>query len=463
MSAATDGFDRYFQRLCADLWSTAFSFSGKLSGAFMPIDFKHSLPSRARNTALDSIGQHPPAVEQTGRDALDRLEVLGSVSPQTRTQASRFLKIAKRGLPRMHRGGAFGHTLRAVKTDLHWTEHLEGDSLRYTAIAALGLFQVDRTTQQQILGGNTVLDLANACVVRATTSADMGAVALAAWAAAEAGRFHSMPLFRQLVQILASDTSIATVDCAWALSAGLAARQFGDTRDVVSLATKRLMSGRSSSGLFPHMLPASASGRFRAHIGCFADQVYPIQAFSRLHAAQPNIEALSAAEACAERICALQGPAGQWWWHYDTRNGGVVEGYPVYSVHQHAMAPMALLELREAGGTDHSQAIIKGMRWLDEHPEVSTPLVAAEKGVIWRKVGRREPRKIVRAISAVTTALMPGLHVPGLDRLFPPICVDYECRPYELGWLMYAWLSGGVVAQLSLSPAGEMPAVSKEI
>lgn len=429
----------------------------------MPIDFQHSLPSRARNKSLASSGQPPLAVEQAGPDTLDRLEALESVSRKTRTQADRFLNIAKRGLPRMHRSGAFGHTLRAVKVKSDWTERLEGDSLRYTAIAALGLSYVDRATQQQILGGDTAFDLAHICAVRATTSADMGAIALAAWAAAEAGRFHSVPLFRQLMQILASDTPIATVDCAWALSAGLAARQFGDTQDVVSLATKRLMSGLSASGLFPHMLPASASGRFRAHIGCFADQVYPIQALSRLHAAQSNTQALSAAEVCAERICALQGPAGQWWWHYDTRNGAVVEGYPVYSVHQHAMAPMALLDLREAGGTDFSQAIIKGMRWLDEHPEVSMPLVASEKGVIWRKVARREPRKVVRGLSAVTTSLLPGLHVPGLDTLFPPVRVDYECRPYELGWLMYAWLSGGVVARLSSSPAGDSPATLKEI
>lgn len=429
----------------------------------MPIDFQHSLQSKARNISLDSGGQRPLALEQAGLDTLDRLEALESVSRKTRAQADRFLNIAKRGLPRMHRSGAFGHTLRAVKEKSDWTERLEGDSLRYTAIAALGLSHVDRATQQQVLDGDTAFDLAHVCAVRGTTSADMGAIALSAWAAAEAGRFHSVPLFRQLVQILASDTPIATVDCAWALSAGLAARQFGDTQDVVSLATTRLMSGLSSSGLFPHMLPASASGRFRAHIGCFADQVYPIQALSRLHAAQQNAEALSAAEACAERICALQGPAGQWWWHYDTRNGDVVEGYPVYSVHQHAMAPMALLDLREAGGTDHSQAIIKGMRWLDEHPEVSMPLVASEKGVIWRKVGRREPRKVVRVLSAVTTALMPGRRIPGLNALFPPIRVDHECRPYELGWLIYAWLSGGVVARLSRSPAGDTPAVFKEI
>ena len=49
----------------------------------------------------------------------------------------------------------------------------------------------------------------------------------------------------------------------------------------------------------------------------------------------------------------------------------------------------------------------------------------------------------MRALSAVATALKPGVHLPWLEAAFPPNQVDYECRPYELGWLLYAWLSGG--------------------
>lgn len=426
----------------------------------MPIDFQHSLSSRTQSASSD-IRERQQNDLKNG--TLERLEAIESVSRSARAQAERFLDIAKRGLPRMYRSGAFGHTLRAIKVNSQSTERLEGDSLRYASIVALGLSHVDKSTQQQILGDQTAFDLAHTCAVRATKSTDTGAIALAAWAAAEAGRFHSVPLFRQLGQLLAAGIPIATVHCAWTLTAALAARQFGDTQDIIALAAKRLMSELPSNGLFPHMLPASASGRLRAHIGCFADQVYTIQALARLHVAQPNALALSAAEACAERICALQGPSGQWWWHYDTRNGGVVEGYPVYSVHQHAMAPMALLDLKEAGGHDYLHAIIKGMRWLDEHPELSEPLVATGKGVIWRKVARREPKKAVRAISAVTTALMPGLHLPGLDTLFPPVSIDYECRPYELGWLIYAWRSGGVVERLAATPIADIPTSLKEI
>ncbi|MCA1406697.1 hypothetical protein I6F26_19395 [Ensifer sp. IC3342] len=352
------------------------------------------------------------------------------------------IALATRGLPRMRKKVLFAHTARAVKTNLGWAEQPEGESLRYTAMVALGLSKLDETAQRQVLDGNTAADLARTAEARAETTDDTGAIALAAWAAAEAGRFHASRLFRRLAALLASQSSVHTVNCAWALIAALAGRHFGETRDLATFAASRLLGGQATSGLFPHVLPASVNGRLHAHIGCFADQVYPIQALSRLHSAYGDPVAMAAAEACAARICALQGPAGQWWWHYDSRDGSVVEGYPVYSVHQHAMAPMALLDLREAGGSDHRPAIVRGLGWLDRHPEVLAPLIAYDKNVIWRKVARREPNKAVRAISAFTTALKPGLHLPWLDAVFPPSRVDYECRPYELGWLLYAWLSG---------------------
>src|SRR5690606_24655081 len=132
----------------------------------------------------------------------------------------------------------------------------------------------------------------------------------------------------------------------------------------------------------------------------------------------------------------------------DTRDGSVVEGYPVQSVHQQAMARVALVDRFAAGGSDHRPAVIKGLGWLDTHPEAGESLVAREDGVIWRKVGRREPAKLVRSVSAMTTALATGWHVPGLDRVFPPGVIDRECRPYEFGWMLYAWRSRGVVEAL---------------
>jgi hypothetical protein len=117
----------------------------------------------------------------------------------------------------------------------------------------------------------------------------------------------------------------------------------------------------------------------------------------------------------------------------------------VYSVHQHAMGPMALLDLADAGGEAYLDAIRRGLRWLAGPPERRSgrpdPLVLDEPPITWRKVARADHRKIVRGLRAASTRIVPGARVAALDRVYPPGVVDHECRPYELGWLLYAWLS----------------------
>ena len=342
----------------------------------------------------------------------------------------------------------------------------EGLSLRYSAMTALGVSRLPEAEQRAALDGRTAADLSRESATGARGDEDPGAVALAAWALAEVEGTADEVLLARLEKTVCDAGPIDTVVVAWSLVAGLAAAGLTDTRRLVDRSASLLLGAQRSSGLFPHELPAAARGP-RGHVGCFADQVYPIQALARLHAASGDRRALDAANRCAWRICALQGEAGQWWWHYDIRDGSVVEGYPVYSVHQHAMGPMALLELVEAGGDDHLREIALGLQWLQTHPETPDELVDRSLSVIWRKVGRREPAKAVRRVSALTTAVRPGLVMPGLDRLFPPGPVDRECRPYELGWLLYAWLADGVAstqprpveARVTAQPDRDAPAV----
>lgn len=387
---------------------------------------------------------------------LERLDALAAASPAMRGRVDELIELAKRGLPFMHEGGMFAHTVRRGGGGAAARVSPEGDSLRYATNVALGVSFLDMAEQRRILGGRTATELALQCAGRARCCDDPGAVALAAWTAAEASDIHVAPLFDRLTDLLGSAAPVATVDCSWALLAATAASHLADTQPLALVARDRLLAAQGPSGLFPHHLPARSSGRLRAHIGCFADQVYSTQGLARLSLICRDPAALAAAEACAAAICRLQGPEGEWWWHYDTRTGTVVEGYPVYSVHQHAMAPMALLDLREAGGADHIAALVKGLAWLDGRNGSGRSLVSERDNVIWRKVARREPKKLVRAVSAATTALMPGLRLPGLDAIFPPGRIDHECRPYELGWLLYAWLSGGSAARLRTRKAANL-------
>jgi hypothetical protein len=77
---------------------------------------------------------------------------------------------------------------------------------------------------------------------------------------------------------------------------------------------------------------------------------------------------------------------------------------------------------------------------MQEAPVVGGSMVDEENRVIWRKLGRREPGKLVRRIRAVTTSLHPGLRLRMLDAVFPPVQVDWESRPYHLGWVLDSWL-----------------------
>jgi hypothetical protein len=320
----------------------------------------------------------------------------------------------------------------------------EGVNLRYAAIAALGLDSSTPEAQKAVLGDLSVAELVEIIAERATTAEDPGSVALAAWAAAEILGETTGPIFDRLSRFIRNAVSIPTVDFSWTLTALVAAYRVQPTdelRVLMNFAAQRLMAAQGVDGIFPHHLPREELGRFRAHVGCFADQVYPIQALARYAHATDMPYALEAANRCAKQIVDLQGEAGQWWWHYDCRTGKVVEGFPVYSVHQHAMAPMALFDLFECGGDDHRAAIDLGLTWLRTHPESTEELIDETTGAIWRKVGRKEPAKAARKIRAVTTSLSPNFRIAALDKAFPPGPVDYECRPYELGWLLYAWQS----------------------
>jgi len=139
------------------------------------------------------------------------------------------------------------------------------------------------------------------------------------------------------------------------------------------------------------------------------------------------------ARSCAEAISRLQGPQGQWWWHYDSITGRVFGKYPVYSVHQHGMAPMALFAIAEATRLDFTEPIYKGLQWITRENELSCELEDEAANLIWRCIyhGNKFKENIRRVLT---------LYGSWGDRgSLEDLRVNFECRPYELGWLLYAF------------------------
>jgi len=211
-------------------------------------------------------------------------------------------------------------------------------------------------------------------------------------------------------------------------------------RPVLDQAKRRL------TGLFkpgPELFQRHNRPGLRQSIGrrvaCFADQVYPILALSNYGSLFDDTECIEYAAAAAEQICTFQGPLGQWWWHYDTKQGKICEEYPVFAVHQDSMAPMAILASDRASGGNHINDIELGMRWLLGANELNENVLKKEAGIIWRDIEKREPGRLSRTVrAALCTAGLASLH-----RLAGKCCVGFRvnrvCRPYHLGWILYAW------------------------
>jgi hypothetical protein len=344
--------------------------------------------------------------------------------------------IALRSLVRMYRPEQqlFAFRIRRVSGEMV----LEGVSRRYTAIALMGLAGEAEDTAKGILAGQNPMDLCGRLLREIDGYQDIGEVALTLWAAQALRHPDAAKAVRRLGQMNPADASCPTVELSWALTS-LVCGSIGDADLAGKIARRLLSSFHRESALFPHWPAGAKSPLFRRHVTCFADFIYPIQALSYYHMVSGDQEAIDVATRCADRMCELQGPQGQWWWHFDVRTGRVVEKYPVYAVHQEAMAPMAMSILDTATGMDHASAVGKGIGWLKHSPEISASLIDTEADLVWRKVARHEPGKLVRGLQAAASRLHSSLRVPGTDLVFRPGWIDYESRPYCMGWILHAW------------------------
>ena len=369
-----------------------------------------------------------------------RLGLIADRDTQSAALLEKLLRLAPRRLSEQYVNGEFVFTVTGqAAPDGGWRLRPVGTSIRYSAIAALGLLHVAEPEQRAVLGGQTCDGLAGQLVKRLDEITGAGDAALICWVAAETAHGDLPHAVARLRHLDRQQGTLDVVSAAWVVSALVAARHLVDVEQHLAEARQRLLAARGAIA-YPHTT-SGAAPRYRAHVGSFADQVYPIQALARLHGSADDPEALAVAGAIARVIIAAQGESGQWWWHYDSRTGAVVEGYPVYTVHQHAMAPMALLDLADAGGEDHLDAVCRGLRWLADPPESHEALVVEEPPITWRKIARGDHRKVVRGARAFATALRPGVRLRPLDWVFRPGVIDRECRPYELGWLLMTWLS----------------------
>jgi hypothetical protein len=349
------------------------------------------------------------------------------------------LELAAKGLSQMFlpEKQLFCYTLRR-EPDGHLLAH--GTSHRYTMMTLLGLHRYERAGHPSPIPLGPVLD----AFLRDTSwIKDAGDLGLLLWLCAEAAP-ERLPEVYETVNARNASAAFRdaqqgkTMEFAWLLT-GLASAHLAGFRDLPGLAEK-MSAARSvlehncgDTGVYGHLhRRRSWSGLVRGRIGSFADQVYPTIAFARLWHATSDPRALKMVSRTVESMCNLQQPLGEWCWHFDAITGRVLSRYPVFSVHQHAMAPMMLFAAADATGRDFRHAIRNGLRWISGNNELRADFVEPAMGLVWRCLYL--DRNDALADAALRTIRRRTGTAPR-ERLK----VRYECRPYELGWLLYAY------------------------
>lgn len=327
---------------------------------------------------------------------------------------------------------------------------LEGASDRYGAMVLIGLAARDGALPERF---EPVRERLAAWASEAAPPGDAG---LVLWALTALGDDRAETVARALVgqrhEILPADRGFTTMEGGWllaglaeALAAGVSAEGLEDLARGVA---RRLSAcQREPGGLFSFGVDLARRNRHAARLdrrlGSFATQVYPTLGLARFARATGDAEAAAAARRCAERTLALQGDDGQWWWIYDAWRARPVVRYPVYSVHQDAMGPMALLSVAEPADRElWLAAILRGLEWIDQPAERSDArLVDPERGVVWRAIQCDPPAATGKLGLGRRERLRMHLTAwTGREDRRPcaPAYVCRECRPYHLGWILLA-------------------------
>lgn len=347
------------------------------------------------------------------------------------------LQFALRGLEPMQDPEGFGfcHRVSKVAGGLH----REGPSFRYSAITLMGLNEARRIGLTFPFDADAMF---NKMMAAGPELSNAGDLALLWWLCArmQPGRLREVVNLKQIekLQAAAPHEDSKTMESAWLLAALSYIRmaqpgEFPDHADLARSLFQKLKKNQGRHGIFGHQgASATPAGALRGALGSFADQVYPIYALARYAQAWGVEEALQSARQCADMICALQGPMGQWWWHYDARSGRAVGRYPVYSVHQDGMAPMALFAMSQASGANYDAPIYKGLAWIYGRNELQHDMRDSDTGLIWRSFYQNR----------FTKYSSEAMGILGMDtRRRARLHVLHECRPYHLGWLLYAFCS----------------------
>ena len=308
------------------------------------------------------------------------------------------LNLSVKGLEDMYLPDKFEFAMK--KKMVNGKVIIEGENLRYSLINLLGLHKAE---SHDIPIKINLKEIVQYQINKVDTYNGVGEIGLLLWATSlispeKIKLFLPKINFNNILKTYNDAKLGNTMELSWLLTGLLLASTFDNNfkNSIGNLPVetyKLIRQNYGGQGVFRHEGKVSLNGKLRGKIGSFADQVYPIYAFSLYSQQMNNEEALMIAKDCAQKMCEHQGEQGQWMWHYNAETGNVVSKFPVYSVHQDAMAPFTLFAVQKATGVNFEKYIYKGLDWLEKNNELNVNMIDWENNAVWRRIAQPNSKR----------------------------------------------------------------------
>jgi hypothetical protein len=312
---------------------------------------------------------------------------------------------------------------------------IDGNSVRYTLINLIGLSKAKQH------GFHFPIDIKSIVlnkIENAQNLKNIGDIGLLLWATSlispeDLTLLLSKINFNTNLEEYNEVKNNNTMELAWLLTGLLFASTFNNSfkisiENLASDIYKKLRKNYGGNGIFRHTGNSSLEGILRGDIGTFADQVYSIYALVLYSKQKNSEEAILIAKECADTICKLQGENGEWFWQYNSNSGEVVNKFPIYSVNQFALGPMALFAIQLASKNDYSNNIFKSFSWLTEYNISNNNIIDWDNKVIWNKISPIINNKL--------SNLVNYSKIPSFNK---KLKLDFESSSYEFGWILYTF------------------------
>jgi hypothetical protein len=369
--------------------------------------------------------------------------VAAPVADDLRARLGALAELSLEALPSMFDGGSGLFCQKTVAEGELLSNR--GSNVHYTATTTVGILRQPDRDPESVFPLGRALDALHDAVNTATRP---GLLAEIVWAMALAEDPRGAPLAQELARredfAGCDSAALGNVVNGLAIAAEAYPQQSGPAMESCRRWAVELLERFSPAAeLFgPIGRPTGVRSGLLRRLTSFAAQVYPLHGLAAYHRVSGEAPAPALARV-ADRIVDAQGPLGQWWWLYSTKGKTILEGYPVYSVHQDGMAFMALLPLEALGVGDYRKPLALGLDWLSKRNELLTDLVRRDPPIVFRNIQRvGSDADAMFGISrrnlaqVVARSLRPGVDHTTADP--STLEVLHECRPYHLGWVLYA-------------------------